>query len=134
MLVFGEGDIQASIGPVRSARFFLIQWASEVGSAIAHYGGDRRSRNYIVAHHGAVHERRRPVVAWPARPTTGSRRRPAPHNALHATTKKLRALAIKLRRAAAARRPYPPAPVHATPHRSRPARPARRSASRTTRA
>jgi hypothetical protein len=46
MLVFQEGDAKA-VGPVRSARFFLAQWASEVRAAVAHYGGDRRTRPHL---------------------------------------------------------------------------------------
>lgn len=49
MLVFQEGDTDAT-GPVRSARFYLVQWAQEVGSVLAHYGGDRRTRTYISTH------------------------------------------------------------------------------------
>lgn len=45
MLVFQEGD--ADVGPVRSARFYLAQWASEVRAALAHYGGDQRTRRHI---------------------------------------------------------------------------------------
>lgn len=43
MLVFQEGD-SAQVGPVRSARVYFLHWASEVRAAIAHYGGDVRSR------------------------------------------------------------------------------------------
>jgi hypothetical protein len=42
-----EGD---DIGPVRSARFFLIQWAQETRSVMGHYGGDQRSRTYLKYH------------------------------------------------------------------------------------
>jgi len=49
LLIYGEGDSR-SIGPVRSARFFLVQWSIETASIIAHYGGDRRSRVYIHEH------------------------------------------------------------------------------------
>jgi hypothetical protein len=46
MMVFQEGD-SPQIGPVRSARFYFVQWASEVGAALAHYGGDAKSRYFI---------------------------------------------------------------------------------------
>ena len=46
MLVFQERDTK-EVGPVRSARFYLTQWASELRAAIAHYGGDRRTRRHI---------------------------------------------------------------------------------------
>ena len=64
MLVFQDEDT-GNIGPVRSARFFLVQWAQEVKAALAHYGGDRRTRNYIRAHPVPFTERRR------ARPRQG---------------------------------------------------------------
>jgi hypothetical protein len=46
MMVFQEEDTK-QVGPVRSARFYLAQWASELRAAIAHYGGDRRTRRHI---------------------------------------------------------------------------------------
>jgi hypothetical protein len=48
MLVFQEGDT-ASIGPVRSARVYLVHWASELRAGIAHYGGDLRARTALAA-------------------------------------------------------------------------------------
>ena len=91
LMIFSDGD-STSVGPVRSARFFLIQWASEVDAALAHYGGDRRSRNYIVAH----------PVPFTSVDGLSSRGHPAfhriksrkaPHNA-YTNTKKLRAVAL----------------------------------------
>jgi len=91
-LVFQEGDT-SEIGPVRSARFFLVQWAQESGAAIAHYGGDRRTRTYIryslkpstdvdgLGHGNPAYHR--------------IKTRTAPHNA-YTSTAKLRARAIKL--------------------------------------
>lgn len=38
MLVFGEGD-PASVGPVRSARLYFVQWAAEWGAVYVHVGG-----------------------------------------------------------------------------------------------
>jgi hypothetical protein len=46
MMVFQEHD-SPQVGPVRSARFYFVQWASEVGAALAHYGGDAKSRFFI---------------------------------------------------------------------------------------
>lgn len=46
MMVFQEGDA-ASIGPVRSARLYFVQWASEMDGGIAHYGGDLRARTAL---------------------------------------------------------------------------------------
>lgn len=48
MMVFQEGDT-SSIGPVRSARLYLVQWASELRAGIAHYGGDLRARTALTA-------------------------------------------------------------------------------------
>ncbi|HYH94163.1 MAG TPA: DUF3048 domain-containing protein [Candidatus Saccharimonadales bacterium] len=92
MLVFQEGDTKA-VGPVRSARFFLAQWASELHAALAHYGGDQRTRRHIKHNpqmftdvdglgrgNGAYHRIK-------------SRR--APHNA-YASTASIRRMALKL--------------------------------------
>ena len=92
LLLFQEGETE-SIGPVRSARFYLVQWSSEVQAAIAHYGGDRRTRTYIEA---------APVpftsVDGLGRGNPAYRRiksRVAPHNA-YTSTAKLRAVAMRL--------------------------------------
>jgi hypothetical protein len=49
MMVFQEGDT-ATIGPVRSARVYLVHWASELRAGIAHYGGDLRARTALAAY------------------------------------------------------------------------------------
>ena len=49
MMVFQEGDTSA-IGPVRSARVYLVHWASELRAGIAHYGGDLRARTALAAY------------------------------------------------------------------------------------
>jgi hypothetical protein len=46
LMIYGEGD-SPQVGPVRSARFFLVQWSIETASIIGHYGGDRKSRRFI---------------------------------------------------------------------------------------
>src|SRR5688572_27228163 len=46
MMVFQSLDAK-DIGPVRSGRLYFIHWAEEVRAAIAHYGGDWRSRQYL---------------------------------------------------------------------------------------
>jgi hypothetical protein len=51
MMVFQDGDT-SSIGPVRSARIYLVQWASELRAGIAHYGGDRRTRAALSQYDG----------------------------------------------------------------------------------
>lgn len=51
LLIFQEQDA-ADIGPVRSARLYLAQWAAELRAALAHYGGDRISRDWMAANRG----------------------------------------------------------------------------------
>jgi Protein of unknown function (DUF3048) N-terminal domain/Protein of unknown function (DUF3048) C-terminal domain len=92
LLIFGEGE-SSKIGPVRSARFYLVQWASEVGAAFAHYGGDARTLKYL---------RNTPLAATSVdgmtRGNSAFRRtkdRRAPHNA-YTSTSKLRSVAHKL--------------------------------------
>ena len=92
MLVFQEGDTK-DIGPVRSARFFLVQWAQEVKAALAHYGGDQRTRTYI-----KYHPKQFTDVDGLGRGNPAYHRikaRKAPHNA-YASTASLRKRALKL--------------------------------------
>jgi len=91
MLVFQDGDT-GNIGPVRSARFFLVQWAQEVKAALAHYGGDRRTRSYI-----RNHPRQFTDVDGMTNGNAAYHRiksRKAPHNA-YTSTKDLRRVALK---------------------------------------
>ena len=79
MLVFQEGESR-DIGPVRSGRSYFIHWASETRGAIAHYGGDKISRDYFKAHDGEL------FTDIDALRTTGKpfhriSSRSAPHNA-----------------------------------------------------
>ncbi len=92
MLVFGEGDT-GDIGPVRSARFYLVQWAQEVEAALAHYGGDRRTRTYIRYHPSQFTDVDGMGRGNPAYHRIKSRK--APHNA-YTSTKELRRVALKL--------------------------------------
>jgi Protein of unknown function (DUF3048) N-terminal domain/Protein of unknown function (DUF3048) C-terminal domain len=92
MLVFQEGDT-ADIGPVRSARFYLVQWAQEVKAALAHYGGDRRTRSYIKWHPKQFTDVDGMTRGNPAYHRIKSRK--APHNA-YTSTKDLRRVAAKL--------------------------------------
>ena len=92
LLVFQEGESKA-IGPVRSARFFLVQWSSEVDAAYAHYGGDRRTRNYIAETDLAATSVDGLGKGNPAYKRIKSRR--APHNA-YTTTNRLRTTALKI--------------------------------------
>ena len=93
LFIYQEGE-STSIGPVRSARYFLVQWSAEVTAAFAHYGGDRRTRRWIS---------KGPLVAWSvdglSRGNAAYKRiktRKAPHNA-YTTTARLRGVATKLR-------------------------------------
>jgi hypothetical protein len=92
MMVFQEGDTP-SIGPVRSARFFLVQWASEVEAALAHYGGDQRSRTYIKYHPKFFTDVDALGRGRKAYHRIQSRK--APHNG-YTSTKELRKVALKL--------------------------------------
>ncbi len=92
MLVFQEDDTD-EIGPVRSARFYLVQWAQELEAALAHYGGDRRTRAYI-----ASHQRQFTDVDGMGRGNPAYHRiksRKAPHNA-YTSTEDLRRVAARL--------------------------------------
>lgn len=92
MLVFQEGETP-DIGPVRSARFYLVQWAQEVQAAIAHYGGDRRTRSYIKWHPRQFTDVDGMTRGNPAYHRIKSRK--APHNA-YTSTASLRRMALKL--------------------------------------
>jgi hypothetical protein len=46
LMVFQEGTA-TDIGPVRSGRIYLAQWAAEYRAAFAHYGGDRLTRAWV---------------------------------------------------------------------------------------
>jgi hypothetical protein len=92
MLVFQENDTR-DVGPVRSARFFLAQWASEVKAAIAHYGGDRRTRRHIKYNPQMFTDVDGLGRGNKAYHRIKSRR--APHNA-YASTSSIRKVALKL--------------------------------------
>jgi DUF3048 family protein len=94
LMIFQEGDSR-DIGPVRSGRIYLAEWASEVRAAIGHYGGDRKTRRWIAVLHGKK--------LWsidgmgrgnPAYHRIKSRR--APHNA-YTSTAALRDMARRLK-------------------------------------
>jgi Protein of unknown function (DUF3048) N-terminal domain/Protein of unknown function (DUF3048) C-terminal domain len=52
LMIFQEAD-SADIGPVRSARIYLAQWAAELDAGFAHYGGDRLSLAWLKGSHAA---------------------------------------------------------------------------------
>ena len=92
MFVYQEGD-SPQIGPIRSARIYFIHWASETRAAIAHYGGDRRSRSYLRGFDG---ERLTNLDALDGSGKAFRRisSRKAPHNG-YSSTAALRAMALK---------------------------------------
>jgi len=51
LMVFQELDAP-DIGPVRSARIYLAQWAAELNAALGHYGGDRLTLKWTKANRG----------------------------------------------------------------------------------
>ena len=93
LLVFQEND-SASIGPVRSARIYLAQWAAEAHGALAHYGGDRMTRAWMTANNGTLFTNVDGMGSGlPAYHRIASR--PAPHNA-YTSTESLWRVADKL--------------------------------------
>jgi hypothetical protein len=46
LMIFQEGDA-TDIGPVRSARIYLAEWAAELQAAFAHYGGDKLTLGWL---------------------------------------------------------------------------------------
>ena len=92
LMIFQEGETRA-IGPVRSARFFLVQWSSEVEAALAHYGGDQHSRTYIKYHPTYFTDVDGLGRGNPAYHRIKTRK--APHNA-YTSTRELRRVALKL--------------------------------------
>jgi hypothetical protein len=94
LMIFQESDSR-DIGPVRSGRIYLAEWASELRAAIGHYGGDRKTRRWLAANNGGK--------IWsldglgrgnPAYHRIRSRK--APHNA-YASTTSLRDMARRLK-------------------------------------
>ncbi len=51
MMVFQSLDAK-DIGPVRSGRMYFVHWAEEVHAAIAHYGGDWKTHQYLDRYNG----------------------------------------------------------------------------------
>lgn len=94
LFVFQEHDSR-DVGPVRSGRIYLAEWASEVRAAIGHYGGDRKTRKWLATYHGklfwSVDGMGRGNGAYHR-----IRTRKAPHNA-YTSTAALRAMAKRLK-------------------------------------
>jgi hypothetical protein len=93
LLFFQEGEA-SEIGPVRSARIYLAQWAAELGAALAHHGGDRLTRGWLAANTGKL------VTSVDGLGRGNSafhriRSRRAPHNA-YTSSADLRRVAIKI--------------------------------------
>jgi len=53
LLVFQEADAH-EVGPVRSARIYIAQWAAELQAALGHYGGDRLTLKWTKANRGTL--------------------------------------------------------------------------------
>src|SRR5687767_13234181 len=53
LLLFQERDA-AEIGPVRSARTYTAHWTAELRGALAHYGGDQVSRDWMTPNAGRL--------------------------------------------------------------------------------
>jgi hypothetical protein len=93
MLVFQENDAP-QIGPVRSARYYFLDWATEIRAAIGHYGGERRSRAHLTAFDG-VRFTDIDALGSGAKAYHRVASRTAPHNGYTSTTA-LWAMAAKL--------------------------------------
>ena len=93
MMVFQDGDT-SSIGPVRSARIYFVQWGSELRAGIAHYGGDRRTRAAL-AQYDTVRFTNIDALGAGGRAYHRISSRSAPHNGYTSTTA-LRAMLTKL--------------------------------------
>ena len=93
MFVFQEGDT-AQIGPVRSARYYFVDWASEMRAVIAHYGGERRSRAHLTAFDG-LRFTDVDALGRGARAYHRIASRKAPHNG-YTSTSALRTMSVKL--------------------------------------
>lgn len=93
LLVFQELDA-VDVGPVRSGRLFLAQWAAEFRGAFGHYGGDRITRAWMKANRGDLFTDLDGMGAGNSAYHRISTRT-APHNA-YASSDSLRARAIAL--------------------------------------
>lgn len=92
MFVYQETEA-AAIGPVRSARFYLVQWAQETRSVMAHYGGDQRSRTYLKYHPEQFTDV--DALGKGAKAYHRIKTRAAPHNG-YTSTEDLRTVAARL--------------------------------------
>ena len=109
LLVFQEADA-TDIGPVRSSRIYLAEWAAELHAGFAHYGGDKLTLGWLKGVGlGSVTNIDGLGAGNPAFHRISSRA--APHNAYTATAS-LWAQAVKLGGAATA-----DASVHLRPFR-----------------
>jgi hypothetical protein len=84
MFVYASTDA-ADIGPVRSARPFLVHWAEEWRSTIAHFGGDPISLAHIRSADGQTLTSIDGITAAGGGAYHRIRSRPRPHNAYTST-------------------------------------------------
>ena len=83
LLVFQEQDA-TKIGPVRSVRNYIAHWTAELRGAMAHYGADRVSRDWIGVNRGKLFTDIEGL--GPGNPAYHRiRSREAPHNAYTST-------------------------------------------------
>jgi hypothetical protein len=93
MMIFADGDSK-SVGPVRSARLYFVQWASEWKSVYAHAGGSPQALALLRAKGQGQAVYNADEFRW-AGTFWRTKDRYAPHN-LYTDGKHLRALAKRL--------------------------------------
>lgn len=91
MMLFGEGDPK-SVGPVRSARLYFVQWASEWTAVYVHVGGSPQARAVLAARGTGQLVYDANELRWGGRYLWRTADRVAPHN-VYTDGKHLRALA-----------------------------------------
>jgi hypothetical protein len=94
MLVFAEGNPK-SVGPVRSARLYFVQWASEWRAVYVHAGGSPQAKAILAAKGRGQLVYNADEFRWGGRYLWRTTDRFAPHN-VYTDGKHLRALAKRL--------------------------------------
>jgi hypothetical protein len=95
MMVFSDGN-PASVGPVRSARLYFVQWASEWNAAYVHVGGSPQALALLQAKGGGQLVYNADEFRWGGIYLWRAKDRAAPHN-VYTDAKHLRALATRLK-------------------------------------
>jgi hypothetical protein len=94
MMIFAEGD-PTSVGPVRSARLYFVQWAAEWDSVYVHVGGSPQAMAILAAKGQGQLVYNADELRWGGTYLWRTKDRPAPHN-VYTDGKRLRALAGKV--------------------------------------